>query len=46
MSVLNILHKQPKLSLSQVIQGDRVQPTRPSQLPRTDGDSEFAEFTV
>jgi hypothetical protein len=46
MSVLNILHEQPKLSLSQVIQGDRFQPTRPSQLPRTDGDSEFAEFTV
>lgn len=46
MSVLNILHEQPKLSLSQVIQGDRFQSTRPSQPSGSDGDSEFAEFTV
>ncbi len=45
MSVLSILQQNPKMTLSQLMQGTHFQPTR---LPDTqvDEDSEYAEFTV
>lgn len=46
LSVLNILHQNPKLSLTQVIEGDRFQPPRSGQPSQPDEGNEFAEFTV
>lgn len=46
MSVLNILHQNPKLSLSQVVQGGSFQPSRSTKPADVEETSEFAEFTV
>lgn len=46
LSVLNILHQNPKLSLTQVIEGDRFQPAHSSQPSHPEEGNEFAEFTV
>lgn len=44
-SVLNVLHQHPKLSLEQVVQGNLTAP--PTTAPAAaDEDNEFAEFTV
>lgn len=45
MSVLNILHQDPKMTLRQLIQSTNFQPTKQSD-PQMDEGSEFAEFTV
>lgn len=46
MTVLNVLHQNPKLSLSQLLQSDRFQPTPAQKIPQADQEGEFAEFTV
>ncbi|UBF26598.1 ATP-binding protein [Kovacikia minuta CCNUW1] len=46
MSVLNILHQNPKLTFNQLIQGSNFQPTRSQSAPQADEGSEYAEFTV
>jgi hypothetical protein len=46
MSVLNILHQNPKLTFSQLMQSSNFQPTRSEPTPKADEDSEYAEFTV
>jgi hypothetical protein len=45
MSVLNILHQNPKMNLKQLIQSSNFQPSKQPD-PQVDEDSEFAEFTV
>jgi hypothetical protein len=45
-SVLNVLHQNPKLSLNQLLHQSNFQPTTASQTPQVDENSEFAEFTV
>ncbi|MDX2100376.1 MAG: ATP-binding protein [Leptolyngbyaceae cyanobacterium bins.59] len=46
MSVLGVLHQNPKLSLHQVISGSGLQTTASKQGLKTDDSGEFAEFTV
>lgn len=45
-SVLNVLHQNPKLTLNQLLHQSNFHPTSPSQTPQVDENSEFAEFTV
>lgn len=45
MSVLNILHQNPQMTLHQLIQSTNFQPAKPLDA-RVDEDSEYAEFTV
>ncbi|NDJ16592.1 ATP-binding protein [Myxacorys almedinensis] len=45
--VLNVLHHNPSLTLSELLKNQSVQTANPtSNLPQVDADSEFAEFTV
>jgi P-loop Domain of unknown function (DUF2791) len=55
MTVLNVLHQNPKLSLTQLLQGQlspgklmqgQLQPAAPNKVPQADQEGEFAEFTV
>lgn len=55
MTVLNVLHQNPKLSLTQLLQGQmlpgkllqgQLQPAAPHKVPQPDQEGGFAEFTV
>ena len=46
MSVLNILHQNPQLSLSQLLQRSDFQPSPVSKVPQAEPSGEFAEFTL
>jgi hypothetical protein len=46
MSVLSILHQNPQLSLSQLLQRSDFQPSPVSKVPQAEPSGEFAEFTL
>jgi P-loop Domain of unknown function (DUF2791) len=46
MGALNLLHQNPKLTLKQLLESTKFQPTKPQAIPQADENSEFAEFTV
>ena len=46
MSVLNILHQNPQLSLSQLLQRSDFQLSPVSKIPQAEPSGEFAEFTL
>jgi hypothetical protein len=45
-SALNLLHQNPKLSLTQLLGGTNFQPTRSGKDTKVDETGEFAEFTL
>ncbi|MEP0871719.1 ATP-binding protein [Trichocoleus desertorum AS-A10] len=45
-SALNLLHQNPKLSLTQLLGGTNFQPTRSGKDAKVDETGEFAEFTL
>lgn len=46
MTVLNLLHQNPKLSLEELLKRDTFQPTVTQKKPAIESDAEFAEFTL
>lgn len=45
-SVLNILHQNPTVTMSQLVHGEDFQPSKPGQDPDVIESNEFAEFTL
>ncbi len=46
MGALNLLHQNPKITLKQLLESTKFQPSQSKSLPEADENSEFAEFTV
>ena len=46
MGALNLLQQNPKITLKQLLEGTKFQPSQPKTVPTADESSEFAEFTV
>lgn len=46
MTVLNLLHQNPKLSVGELLKSQNFQPATNTKVPQVEADSEFAEFSV
>jgi hypothetical protein len=46
MTVLNLLHQNPKLTMTELVRSQNFQPVAPTKVSQVESDSEFAEFSV